>query len=289
MKRPNWTPPSTLEEALVIARELASNPDSLVLYRHHGLENARYGRGFAFLHTISTEDGETDGYVLVSTTAYGSGLLSMAGRTIDSEIAEHLARAEHSNRHIPDSELSTAHRVALEAYDSGRTRIDELPRRAALDAETADYAEFVLIHLRRSPNREATGRNILAHNDFLMERPVADRRYTQPCPHCKQPSIYQQRYPRAVCGHCHDRATDSAGRQVTGFNTHLSGGMIAYFADTVESPDGSPMEECVEVTQTGVCFIDGHPATMQEAHFGGIVVEMTVGDRGSRRWFRWGR
>ncbi|MFD3458851.1 hypothetical protein ACFWVM_04005 [Nocardia fluminea] len=278
MKRPNWNPPSTLEEALVAARDFASNPDTLVPYRHERLENAHYGRGFAFLHTIGREDGDTDGYVLVSTVGCGSGLLSIAGKTIESVIAEHLARAEHSHRDIPDHELSTAHRVAIAAYEGGLTRIDDMPGRAAIDAETADYAEFVLIQLRRSPHREDTARSILARHDFLMSGPVTRRRYTQPCPRCQRPAIYQGRYPRAVCGDCYYRTTDRAGRRVTGFNTHLSGGMIAYYADTRKSPDGSPAEECLEVSRSGVCFIDGHPATMQEGHFGGIVVEMENGD-----------
>jgi hypothetical protein len=56
--------------------------------------------------------------------------------------------------------------------------------------------------------------------------------------------------------------------------------MIAYYADTLEHSDGSGsrQEECVEVSRTGVCFIDGHPATMQEARFGGIVVQMASAD-----------
>lgn len=272
MKWPRPSPPPTYDEALRIARDLATNPETLIPYPHRGLENARYGQGFAFLATISTDQGDTDGYVLVTTTAYGGGLLSMAGHTIDTVIAEHLARAEHSNRDIPDSELSTAHRVAIEAYDAGLTRIDEMPGRAMIDAATADYADFVLIALRNSRNRAGCARNILARNDFLMQSPDPGRRYTQPCPHCEQPAAYEARYPRAVCVQCRSRTTNHAGRRVTGYNTDLSGGMIAYYTDSLDE-SGSPKEECVEVTRTGLCFIDGRPATMKEARFGGIVVE----------------
>ncbi|MBF6353233.1 hypothetical protein IU449_01490 [Nocardia higoensis] len=279
MKRPDPNSPSTYDEALRIARDLARDSDTLLPYRHPGLENARYGRGFAFLQTIGTDRGVADGYVLVTTTGYGSGLLG-GGRTIDTVIAEHLARAEHANRHIPDSELSPAHRVALEAYDAGFTRIDEIPGRATIDAETADYAEYILIVLRRSGNRGLSGRNILARNDFLLSGPDTGRRYTHPCPRCEQPAVYQARYPRAVCDDCRSRTTDRAGRRVTGFNTHLSGGMIAYYTDTLDRADdsGAQEEECVEVTRTGRCFIDGHPATMEEHRFGGIVVHMVSGD-----------
>lgn len=288
MKRPDPSSPPTYDEALRIARDLAQDPGTLVPYAHQGLENARYGQGFAFLQTIGTDRGEMDGYVMVTAAGYGSGLLSTSGRTIEAVIAEHLARAEHANRHIPDSELSVAHRLALEAYDGGLTRIDEMPRHGAIDPETADYAEFVLIILRRSGRQGDSARSILARNDFLMQSPAAGRRYTQPCPHCDRPTIYEERYPRAVCDHCRSRTTDHAGRRITGFNTGLSGGMICYYTDTLEHSDGSSSqkEECVETTRTGACFIDGHPATMQEARFGGVVVQLAPRKSARRRWLR---
>ncbi|MFD3593001.1 hypothetical protein ACFWU5_09750 [Nocardia sp. NPDC058640] len=288
MKPPGPESASSYEEALRAARDLAQDPDTVIPYPHHGLENARYGRGFAFLDTIRTDGGDTDGYILVTTTAYGGGLLSTVGRTIETAIAEHLARAEHSHRDIPDSELSPAHHVAIEAYDTGLARIDDLPGRASIDDATADYAEFVLINLRRGPDRGDTGRKVLARNDSLMPGPTAGRRYTQPCPRCEQPALFAARYPRAVCGDCITRATDRTGRRITGFNTDLSGGVIAYYTDTLEDSAGvgSQREECVEVTRTGACFIDGHPATIQEARFGGIVIEMASNDRSRRRWFR---
>lgn len=285
MKRPDPGSPSTFDEARLIARDLTQDSATLIPYSHRGLETARYGRGFAFLQTIRTDRGDMDGYVLVTTTGYGSGLLSVDGRTIDTVITEHLTRAEHANRNISDSELSVAHRVALEAYDLGLTRIGELPGRRKIDAATADYAEFVLIALRRSGNRGDSGRAILARNDFLMQSPAAGRRYTHPCSRCERPAIFQERYPRAVCDHCLSRTTDHTGRRVTGFNTHSSGGMIAYYTDTLEDSDGSGSrkEECVEVTRTGMCFVDGQPATIQEARFGGIVVQMASDYRPRRR------
>ncbi|MBY8859830.1 hypothetical protein K7711_25405 [Nocardia sp. CA2R105] len=276
MERPDPNSPLDYDEALRIARDWAQDPGTLIAHPHQGLENARYGRGFAFLETLRSG---TNGYVLVSTTRTGGGVLS-ADRDIDAVIAEHLVDAEHTNRHIPDSELSAVHRVALDAYDAGLTRIDEIPARATLDAETADYAEFILLILRNNQGQGDSGRKILAHNDFLLESPTPGRRDTQPCPHCGRPAVYQARYPRAVCGHCFDRTTDRAGRRVTGFNIDMSGGMIAYYTDTVDQPDGSSSrsEECVEVSRTGVCFIGDHPAIMQEARFGGIVVQIAVGD-----------
>ncbi|MEV6339303.1 hypothetical protein AB0M12_31880 [Nocardia vinacea] len=150
MESPDPSSPQTYDEALRKARDLAQDPGTLIPYTHQGLENARYGRGFAFSQSIGTDRGDMDGYVLVTTTGCGSGVLSVGGDTIDTVIAEHLARAEHANRQIPDSELSVAHRVALDAYDAGLTRSDEIPGRAAIDAETADYAEFVLLCRRHA-------------------------------------------------------------------------------------------------------------------------------------------
>ncbi|MCC3316800.1 zinc ribbon domain-containing protein [Nocardia africana] len=278
MERPDPNSP-TFDEALRIARDLAQDAGTLVHYPHLRLENARYGRGFAFLETIRTDSGDTDAYVLVTTTRRGGGVLSKAGRTIDQVIAEYLAQTEHENRDIPDSELSVAHRVALEAYDAGLTRIEEVPSHRALGAQRADYATFILLVLRRNHNQGNSGRKILAHNDFLLEGPTPGRRYTQPCPHCGQPTFYEERYPRAVCDQCGGRTTDRSGRRVAGFNIDMSGGMIAYYADTVEVSDGSGYEECVEVSRTGACFIDGRPATMQEARFGGIVVQLDSADQ----------
>ncbi|MCX4091418.1 hypothetical protein [Nocardia sp. alder85J] len=275
MQRPDPDSPPTFDDALRIARDLTREPDTLIPYPHEALENARHGRGFAFLDKV----GNNPGYVLVTATGHASGMLSIDGRplgTIDTVIAGHLARAEHVNRTIPDSELSTPQHLALRAYDAGLTRIGELPGGAAIDAPTADYAQYILIVLRNSGNRALSGRKILAHHDSLLRAPVAGRRYTHPCPHCDRPTTHQERYRRSVCGACFERTTDRAGRRVTGYNVSLSGGMIAYYTDTLDP--GATREECVEVTRTGICYIDGQPAIMDEARFGGIVVEMGDGD-----------
>lgn len=258
-------------DALRSAREIASAPDTLVHHPHPGLENARYGRGFAFLQQVGTADrGVVDGYVLVSAAGRESGIL-LPGQTVDQRIAEHLARAEHANRDIPDSELTAAHRIALEAYDTGLAGIGEAPLRATVDASTADYAEYLLIGLRRSSISGASGRAVLTRNDHLLRPPEPGCRYTRPCPRCGRPAVLTERYPRAVCDHCRERVTDSAGRRVTGFNTSMGGGRIAYYTDTLDQPVS---EECVEVSRTGRCLVDGHAAVMEEARFGGIVIQV---------------
>lgn len=54
MESPDPSSPLTYDEAVRKARDLAQDPGTLIPYIHQGLENARYGRGFAFLQTIPT-------------------------------------------------------------------------------------------------------------------------------------------------------------------------------------------------------------------------------------------
>ncbi|MGX1810735.1 hypothetical protein ACWIGI_33870 [Nocardia sp. NPDC055321] len=278
MNHPDPNARPTYAEALERARGMVQDPGTLVHYPHPGLENATHGTGFAFLHTIRSDRGELDGYVLIATTARASGLLSAANRTIESVIDEHLRRATHMNRYIPDNELGPAQRAAIAAYDGGFDRVDQPPAHEPLDPATADYAAYVLIALRRGGGSDLTARNILARNDSLLNPPEPNRRYTHPCPHCTAPTPYSERYPRALCDHCYQRITDSTGRRITGYNTSLSGGMIAYYSDTLHGEKDADYEECVETTRTGRCYIDGRPATMREARFGGIVVQLVQSD-----------
>ncbi|MFI1236375.1 hypothetical protein [Nocardia salmonicida] len=267
----------TYEEALEIAQQWASTPTSVVAYHHAQLENAEHGRGFAFTRTISSDDGDLDGYVLVAETTCASGLLGMFGQTINGVIAEHLAQADHDHRDITNNELGTAQQLAITAFDAGVTRICEIPGYPSDDDDLVDYADYILLILRQRGRNGASARKILASEDSLMEPPRPKVRYTHPCPHCARLTFYQPRYPREICGDCYDRISDRAGRRIIATNTSLLGtGMVAYYAATdarVAAP-GVEREECVEVTQSGVCFLDELPATVSEAYFGGIVVEL---------------
>ena len=95
-------------------------------------------------------------------------------------------------------------------------------------------------------------------------------RPTHPCPICGRPVVHQDRYPAAVCADCASRAADRDGRRVVGYNEGLSGGFIAFYAD---SPTGRPTEIAGEVVETGRCWIDGIECTIGEARFGGVVLE----------------
>ncbi|HSV40416.1 MAG TPA: hypothetical protein VLI04_16760, partial [Nocardioidaceae bacterium] len=124
-----------------------------------------------------------------------------------------------------------------------------------------DYAEYLRIHLGRSPIDPL---RVLAAEDFLLA-PPEQRRYTHLCPLCAAPALHQDRYPRSVCDTCYGRTADRDGRRVTGSNTHMSGGFVAHFAGTSDI--------CAEVTATKRCWVAEHPCRIDEAHFGGVVVE----------------
>ena len=86
-----------------------------------------------------------------------------------------------------------------------------------------------------------------------------------PCPICGAPRPHSPRYPDNVCADCVARAVDETGRPLTFFNTSLTGGFGAAYADTGERLD-TPGEACL-------CFIDGVRCRAREAYFGGVVVQ----------------
>jgi hypothetical protein len=240
----------TPEEALRKAREIARNPGSVTPFAHAELEHARHGRGYAFRQVIPADRGDIDGYVLIGVDGgHATGILG-EGQSIESVVADHLAKAAHDHRTIPESELGVPQRLALAAFEAD----------GQLDAATVDYARYLLIIMRRG------GKGVLARQDSLLRPPEPDRQYTHPCPLCERPVMHEARYPRAVCDACYARTTDRAGRRVAGANTGMSGGFVAHYVDP-------PREYCAEVTSTGRCYIDGREAVMGEARFGGIVVE----------------
>ena len=83
------------------------------------------------------------------------------------------------------------------------------------------------------------------------------------CPICKGPVRFSERYPKQVCPQCAARAQDGHGRPLKFRNTHLSGGFEANYADG----------EC-ETYPSHMCTIDGVECKADEAHLGGIVIEM---------------
>lgn len=86
------------------------------------------------------------------------------------------------------------------------------------------------------------------------------------CPICEEPLTANARYPNYVCQSCYAKAVSLDGRPLQFGNVGLSGGYRAAYVDThvaYESHD---------------CYIDGVQCWADEARFGGIVIEVSVGD-----------
>jgi len=106
-------------------------------------------------------------------------------------------------------------------------------------------------------------------HQYGVEDGVPDRP-THPCPICGEPTPHEDRYPASVCADCQQRASDRDGRRIVGYNEGMGGGLIVFYAD---SPSGRQTEIAGDVLETGRCWIDGIECTIQEARFGGVVVQ----------------
>ena len=93
-------------------------------------------------------------------------------------------------------------------------------------------------------------------------------RPTHPCPICSRPTAHEDRYPLSVCADCQTRAADSTGQTVVGFNEGFGGGLIVFHL-----VDGRPADVSDEVMESRLCWIDDIPCSIQEARFGGVVVQ----------------
>jgi len=82
----------------------------------------------------------------------------------------------------------------------------------------------------------------------------------QHCPICSKPILYSERYPRAVCETCYDKACDAHGRKLSFSNVSIDGGFNAVVTDTQEE------------YQSHTCYVEGVECWADEARFGGIVL-----------------
>ncbi len=85
------------------------------------------------------------------------------------------------------------------------------------------------------------------------------------CPVCGREQPPVPRYPRYLCRDCVARACTAGGRPLAFFNTSLSGGFVARYADTDEL--------AAEETVTHLVYVDGIRCWADEARFGGIVLQ----------------
>jgi hypothetical protein len=86
----------------------------------------------------------------------------------------------------------------------------------------------------------------------------------QRCPICLAEVAENPRYPDHLCSECARRAVDADGRPLKFYNTSLSGGFEAIYAD-----DKTPAEA---VTRDRIVFVDGAQCVADEARFGGIII-----------------
>ena len=86
------------------------------------------------------------------------------------------------------------------------------------------------------------------------------------CPICGERMPANLRYPDQVCQACVRRACDEDGRPLRFYNVSLSGGFVARYADSGRE------------RHSHVCTIDGVRCRADEAHMGGIVVQVAAED-----------
>lgn len=85
------------------------------------------------------------------------------------------------------------------------------------------------------------------------------------CPICATLVPHWERYPRAVCTNCYQKASDSQGRKLEFYNIDMSGGFRAVITETKEE------------YPSHICFIDSVQCWADEARFGGIVIQASDG------------
>jgi hypothetical protein len=242
------------DDAAARAVELAKGP--VEPYPHAELEGDAVAGGWAFagasLLVIVAHDG-------------GHATTSLSHFSPEDTVTSWLAKQRHRHRRVDEDALGDAQRLALEAV---RRDVPVTSLAAGVAPDVVDHAERLAIMLRRwRPRDGGDPVRVFASHDHLLEPARDGERHTHPCPLCGTPAVHADRYPRSVCDACAHQASDSTGRRVSGFNTSVSGGFVAHYAD---SPDG---EVCVEVTRSGRCFVDGVECTIGEARFGGTVVQ----------------
>lgn len=84
---------------------------------------------------------------------------------------------------------------------------------------------------------------------------------TQKCPICLTAVYKSARYPNYLCASCASRACDAEKRPLAFFNETLTGGFLAFYADSDEK------------YESHICYVDGVKCRADEDYYGGIVVQ----------------
>mgnify|MGYP003508649752 FL=1 len=173
--------------------------------------------------------------------------------------------AQRHNRRIALDDLPEQTRAAIDALIAGARSVSDLrPQPLASDEERAG-ADYALVLLRRGARAatEAAALRVIARQDILLA-PIPAHSFAHPCPLCGGPALGSPRYDRGVCDDCYDKPMCHHGRRVKGYNANLMGGFEAVHPDD--------RSVCDLTTTTGRITIDGFPAQIAEAHFGGVVI-----------------
>ncbi|ANV89057.1 hypothetical protein [Picosynechococcus sp. PCC 7117] len=86
------------------------------------------------------------------------------------------------------------------------------------------------------------------------------------CPICAEPVPHWERYPRAICRDCSNKAADIHGQHLSFSNIDFGGGFRATYTDAkTEYP-------------SHICYVDGIECWADEARFGGIVIQAVAAE-----------
>lgn len=128
-------------------------------------------------------------------------------------------------------------------------------------ANRAGYRYFTDLEIfKQYVQREILG---MADESLPIARRIHSKMTTETCPICNTTVELFPRYPRYVCSDCCKKATDINGRKLRFYNVSMSGGYIAYYADSNDK----------EEYESHDCYIDTVKCRADEAYLGGIVIE----------------
>lgn len=171
-----------------------------------------------------------------------------------------------------EADLGVPQRLAVMALRH-RTLVRDLPDQAIAGQtlQDRDYAEFLLVFLRREVDDDLSERAILrafADNGLLRAAPDRDH-VTHDCPLCASPVPYTQDRT-SVCDACAAQAHCSEGLQVAGCCADAWGDFVVHHVTDENSHD----DMCVEVTESGRCWIGERECLLAESRFGGVHVQV---------------
>ncbi len=141
-------------------------------------------------------------------------------------------------------------------------------KKEMLDAEIENLIEERQEARRqRNFSRSDEIRDLLAEKGIIlgrherrrkMEEKITEKQF---CPICLSEVQKYERYPNYVCANCSEKAVSEDGRPLEFYNETLTGGFLAFYADTKEKYDSH------------TCYINNEKCFANEAYLGGIVIQ----------------